>query len=126
MSKTILTNDPEALNQYRNLVLSALSVRIDYEREARDPDGAVLGLELAYDLIAHGFARQSVHQSHVEGSRSRHPSRSANPPGQVVLTGSYGPDRVLEDGVPAVLQAMLQGAQFGRTVRVRVEEVFGS
>lgn len=119
MTDRLISLEQALVNDYRNLILQVLSSRIDYEREAADPDGYLLGLEEAYRLIVAPVRP-------AEGSRRRHPSSGANPPGQVVLTGSYGADRVLEDGVPAVLHAMLQGAQFGRTVRVRVEEVFGS
>lgn len=100
---------PMTADEYRSLLLQSLDRRIDYEREANDPNGAALGLEWAYRMI-------------ISPMGDPRPT----PPGQTVLSGSYAPDRVLEDGVPAVLQAMLQGAQFGRTVRVTVEEVFGS
>lgn len=113
------TKDPESLKNYRDLILQMLDRRIEHEREARDPDGIVLGLQEAYRLIAGP-------EGPVEGSKSRHPSSRANPPGREVLSGSYGPGRVIEDGIPAVITAMLQSAQSGRTVRVSVQEVSGS
>lgn len=118
-----------------NAYLGALVHRIDLEREAQDPDGYLLGLQEAYRMAYERRGQPG------EPSRWRHPSsgptspvieplsgaqRERQAPGQTVLSGAYASGQVIDDGIPAVIRAMIDAAATGRDVRVRVEEVFGS